>query len=197
MRRKNLTVIQNRLLYERIGLATEKSDILTDLPLNNSGTITGDSKMKHIPLTQGKFAIVDDELYEWLIQWDWYAWWSGYNWYVRRSAEFGEKKFMHREILKAKKGEVTDHINNNSFDNRQCNIRICTNQQNIMNSRPSIHSSIYKGVYWHKKANKWSAQIRANGKRNYLGLFIKEKDAAIAYDRAAIEYFKEYAWLNF
>ena len=39
-------MINSNIQFERIGLATEKSDILTGLPLNNSGTITGDSKMK-------------------------------------------------------------------------------------------------------------------------------------------------------
>ena len=69
-------MINNTLQYERIGLATEKPDILTGLPLNISGAITGDSKMKYIPLTQGKFTIIDDGDFEWLNKHKWCAYWN-------------------------------------------------------------------------------------------------------------------------
>lgn len=151
-----------------------------------------------IKLTQGKYAIVDERDYDWLSQKRWYAWWSGGHWYVRRCGDNGTKIFMHRQILNAQKGEVIDHINNNGLDNRRKNIRKCTWQQNAMNMKPHKDSSSkYKGVFWHKKGKKWSAQIRVNGHRNHLGLFVKEIDAAIAYDNAAKENYGEYAWLNF
>ena len=152
---------------------------------------------KQLPLTQGKYALVDDADYDLLSRWDWYAWWSGSVWYARRSHK-GKKLYLHREILNAQKGECVDHINHNGLDNRRCNIRICTNRQNMMNQKPlKGKSRKYKGVYWHKKAAKWTSQIRVVSKRMHLGLFEDEIIAAKVYDKAARLYYGEYAWENF
>jgi hypothetical protein len=44
--------------------------------------------MKHIPLTQGQFAIVDDADFEWLSKWKWTAQRSKWGYYAfRRQAE--------------------------------------------------------------------------------------------------------------
>lgn len=94
-----------------------------------------------------------------------------------------------------------DHINNNTFDNRKINLRICTNNENQRNRRKlSKASSKYKGVCFAKYTKKWQAsiEIRMDGKRNniYLGQYYDEKDAAKAYNDAAIKYFGEFAKLN-
>ena len=47
------------------------------------------------------------------------------------------------------------------------------------------NSSGYQGVSWHKAARKWSAYLRENGTRRYLGLFETRESARAAYDRAA------------
>ena len=83
-------------------------------------------------------------------------------------------------------------------DNRKCNIRKCTQQQNCMNTQPHYNSSSkYKGVYWHKRAKKWTAQIRVNDIRTHLGMFESQFCGALAYDEAARKHYGEYAWLNF
>ena len=57
-------------------------------------------------------------------------------------------------------------------------------------------SSVYKGVSWDKKANKWRAQINILGRVVNLGGFEHQRDTTEVYNAAALEHFKEYAKLN-
>ena len=187
--------------YERIGLATEKLDFLTDLPLNISGAITGDSIMKRIPLTQGKFTIVDDEDYEELVKHKWYAQKRGNLYYAERGVY--EKKTrkrhlvrMSHQVLGVLPGIVIDHINGNPLDNRKSNLRICTLGENARNARKTRGTSKYKGVRWYKPLRKWRAQIWHNNKSIHLGYFTNEQEAAKIYNKKAKELFGEFARLN-
>ena len=58
-------------------------------------------------------------------------------------------------------------------------------------------SSIYYGVSFDKKANKWRARIKHNGHQIHLGYFTDEFEAAHVYDRKASELFGVFAKLNF
>lgn len=49
-----------------------------------------------------------------------------------------DRKYLHRIITDAKKGQVVDHINHNTLDNRKCNLRICTASENSLNSYKSF-----------------------------------------------------------
>jgi hypothetical protein len=90
-----------------------------------------------------------------------------------------------------------DHINNVRDDNRIENLRDATHVQNQRNKSSAKNSSSkYLGVTWHKKANKWQAQIEVDGTKYHLGLFTVEEDAARAYNAAAKKYHGEYANLN-
>ena len=152
--------------------------------------------MKEIPLTRGKVALVNDEDYERVMMHKWCAVKTRNKWYAQRRE--GKKKVsLHRFILDAKSGEECDHINGDGLDNRRCNIRIVTSQQNKWNQQKTHGSSIYKGVSWEKDRNKWRTGIRINNKDIHLGLFDSEEEAAKAYDAKAIELFGEYAKLNF
>jgi hypothetical protein len=78
--------------------------------------------------------------------------------------------------------EFIDHINHDRLDNKIINLRNCSQQNNNKNIKKSTNiktTSIYKGVCWHKGANKWSAQIQYNNKKIHLGLFEVESDNAI------------------
>jgi hypothetical protein len=57
-----------------------------------------------------------------------------------------------------------------------------------MNKR-SFGISLFKGVCFHKKANKWHARIAIKGERKNLGLFSDELEAAKAYNDAIIKHF--------
>jgi hypothetical protein len=81
---------------------------------------------------------------------------------------------------------MLDHKQNengiqNKSDNRICNLRIVSNQQNCFNRNP-------KGYYFAKHANKWEAQIHLNYKKIYLGLFNTEEEARDAYLQAKEKY---------
>jgi len=161
--------------------------------------------MQKIPLTQGQFALVDDSDYEFLSQWKWYAHKhsSGDFHAMRASPRKNGKEYsiyMSRQILGLKHGDKrqADHINHNTLDNRQSNIRICTNQQNSFNRKSiSNTSSKFKGVSWYERCKKWQAHIQMDRKRKHLGLFRSEKKAALAYDFAAKSLYGEFACLNF
>lgn len=104
---------------------------------------------------------------------------------------------FHREVLNANKNQQIDHINGNRLDNRKENLRLCNNAENNRNKLKSKKgSSKYKGVCWHKASKKWKASITVNYKSIHLGYFSIEKDAAKAYNEAAINFFKEFALLN-
>jgi len=57
-------------------------------------------------------------------------------------------------------------------------------------------TSKFKGVSWHSRGGKWEANIRENQVRRYLGIFNNERAAAAEYNKAAIKYFGEHAFLN-
>ena len=93
---------------------------------------------------------------------------------------------------------IADHIDGNKTNNCASNLRWATKSENNMNQKPQQKAkhSRYKGVSFHKLANKWRAYVNKNGKRTELGLFIDEKEAAQKYNEAAIRLFGEFALLN-
>lgn len=149
--------------------------------------------MKKIPLTQGKFALVDNADFEFLNQWKWYCEKD----YAARQIKKNGKNivlYMHRVILSAKKGQFCDHINGARNDNRRENLRLCLHAENMRNSKIQINNkSGFKGVSYNKKAKKWKAYI---GRAIYLGFFSCKEDAARAYNEAALKRFGEFARLN-
>jgi hypothetical protein len=92
----------------------------------------------------------------------------------------------------------TDHINHNKLDNRKENLRICTEAENVHNTRISRNNtSGYKGVTFHKRDKKWQTQIRSGQGKRYLGYFNTAEEAAKNYDEKAKEAFGEFARTNF
>lgn len=158
--------------------------------------------MKLIPLTQGKFAQVDDEDYEWLNQFKWHIYESKKNkFYAARNVWLNGKNkqiSLHRFIMNSPVNFQIDHRDGDGLNNQKSNLRICNSQQNSMNRGSRIGaSSKYKGVYFDAYSNKWRAEIKLNGVYIYRKIFDSEIEAAKQYDIWANELFGEFAGLNF
>lgn len=162
--------------------------------------------MKQIPLTQGKFALVDNEDYDILIQWNWYAVKKENTFYARSNPKQGITPIrMHRLIMGLNIGDerVIDHINHNGLDNQKHNLRICTQSENGRNRRPNKNKILPKGVIFVNKPKQkyYQAQIIVKSKFIYLGCFKHTPEgiieAAKCYDEAAKKYHGEFANLNF
>jgi hypothetical protein len=147
--------------------------------------------MKRIPLTQGLYALVDDEDYEYLSRHKWYASKEGNMYYAKRYVYLGNGKGtsvkMHQGLLGKKPVFVIDHKDGNGLNNQKSNLRHVTRRQNAQNLFIS-KTSKYPGVYWNKRMQKWDARIRVNGKRRFLGLFADEYEAFLAYKNAVLRY---------
>lgn len=78
---------------------------------------------------------------------------------------------------------VVNHINFIRTDNRVENLEIITTRENANQKHLKTNrSSEYTGVNWHKRDKKWRAKITINGKEKFLGYFINEYDAHLAYE---------------
>jgi|JI10StandDraft_1071094.scaffolds.fasta_scaffold364297_3 hypothetical protein len=157
--------------------------------------------MKQIPLTQGKFALVDDEDFEELSKYKWCAYRHRNTFYASRSVRINGKNKnirMHRQVLSlVKKNEYCDHINGDGLNNQKSNLRICGNAENLLNrGKGKNNTSEFKGVTRDNRDGVWYAQIKVNKKHFYLGRFKNKKDAAIAYNEAAKLHHGEFARLN-
>jgi len=113
--------------------------------------------------------------------------------YVLRN---NSKLSLHRFILNAPKNKKVDHKFHNTLDNRRSKLRLCTQAQNLANMKPHKGgTSKYKGVTKIYNGS-WVAHITVNYVPMHLGLFQKEKDAALAYDKYAVYFFGEFVLLN-
>lgn len=158
--------------------------------------------MRKIPLSRNQFALVDDDDYDWLMQWKWYA--DAFGYALRHGkVSDGERNrkniWMHREIMQAPQGMDVDHINMNRLDNRKENLRICDRSRNKGNvkKRRDGRASRFKGVGRARHTQLWRARITKNGREMHLGWFDTEIEAALAYDAKAREIFGVFARTNF
>jgi hypothetical protein len=162
---------------------------------------------KEIPLSKGQVAIVDDDDFERVNQYNWHVLFSRSSgvFYASTKWTINHKRVyvsLHSFILNFPKGKQIDHINHDPLDNRKCNLRLCTNQQNSFNKGPReymdgrVKTSLYKGVSWKKRNKKWCAQIMVDGKKKHIGLYKEEKEAAKAYNEFAKRLFGDFAYLN-
>lgn len=159
--------------------------------------------MKLIKLTQGKFAKVDDDDFERISKQSWCV-----DFVPRRNVYYaltwvkkGKNKKptttrMHRVVMNAKKGQLIDHKNGDTLDNRKENLRFCTHKQNGMNKNISKNNK-YGHVGIRKRVHKttlptYQAYIFLDGKQKNLGWFKDKEKAILAYVQSAKENFGDF-----
>lgn len=136
--------------------------------------------MKKIPLSQGLFALVDDDfelIHKWHVS---RARYTAYA--IRRDKK--NHVLMHREIMGFPDSFV-DHINGNGLDNRKENLRLVTHAENMRNRRVQANNkSGFRGVH-QKKDGFWYAQIKIDGVQKYLGCYKTPQEASAVYEKEA------------
>ncbi|MBZ5529715.1 MAG: hypothetical protein LAN71_17700 [Acidobacteriia bacterium] len=156
--------------------------------------------MRKVKLTQGKFALVDDEDFEKVNKYKWQLYnMDNIHFYAKTRIWIKNKKRksirLHRYILGLYDPKIKcDHKNGNGLDNRRLNIRIATPSQNSQN-KISHNKWGFKGVS--KDYNSWRAMLRTNGKRYTKNSCRTVLEAAKEYDKLAKEHFGEFARTNF
>jgi hypothetical protein len=164
---------------------------------------------RRIYLGDGVYTKVDPDVYYEKCRFHWYLSGNKRKAYPVRTIKTGPRKisisFLHKEILKSRKGKLVDHRDNDPLNNLRSNLREATHSQNAMN-RPKIitkTTSKYRGVSWCANCHKWRACIswmhKGRNIKKTIGFFDKNReiDAARAFDMAALKYHKDFANLNF
>lgn len=135
-----------------------------------------------VKLSRGAVAFISDCDADLILSHKWHCLAIGY---AARSVRKKKKRsmvYMHREITKAKPGELVDHINGNTLDNRRENLRIVTKSENNRNRiKPTRASSGYFGVV-KTKEGRWKSFSRSNGKFLHIGHYDTPEEAANARD---------------
>lgn len=162
------------------------------IPLIEGGTVK-------IPLTKGHFAIIDREDLPRVANHSWYTKESNRTCYAK-SRVSGKLVSMHRFIFElSDPSKQVDHIDGNGLNNTRANLRLCNKNENAWNMRndKSTTSSVYRGVSFNKRRQKWHARIKTFSKDFHIGFFTDETAAAVAWDAKAKELHREFAILNF
>ena len=101
----------------------------------------------------------------------------------------GKDISFHRYVMDAKKGEVVDHINHKVRDNRKSNLRICTQNDNVINKKQLPTVGVRQA-----KSGRWFAELTAYKKYHWLGTYDTKEEAIEARKKGEEKYFGEYAY---
>jgi hypothetical protein len=151
---------------------------------------------REIPLTQGHVALVDDEDYVWLSQWNWCAAKrreGTVRFVPQRHASVAEDPgrrtiYMARAIMGLAHADPrqVDHVNFDRLDNRRSNLRIVSRRSNKQHQPSRGGTSRFVGIS--ACSSKWRAVVGIDGRQVYLGDHATELVAAVVRDRYVIEH---------
>lgn len=159
--------------------------------------------MRTIVLNRGYVALVSNKDYSRAMRFKWFVKedprktpYAHRN--VKKPNEKWTRQLLHRFILGVTDPAIkVDHKDRFGLNCQRSNLRKATHGQNRQNSKADKDSaSGFKGVYWEKDRNCWTARLRFGRKNLRLGMFTNPKDAAKAYDNAVVIHYKNFATTN-
>jgi hypothetical protein len=137
--------------------------------------------MIKLPLIGGDEALIDDEDYELVKDYQWYGRKDGYVYRVEPNKVDGRKTktiYLHRVIMQPPPVFDVDHIDHNPLNNTRANLRIVPHHVNLRNRLlQSNNTSGYKGVTWDTRHDGWLAQAKYFGRHYNFGVFKNKTDA--------------------
>ena len=189
--------------YDFIANAKFETQIIKSIDENVTYNESGKAIIKLINKEKDiDFVIVDADLWRHLSQYKWKIDFKGYI----TTNDLGNFVTMHRFLMKAKPGQLVDHINGDKHDNRLENLRFSNDSLNSHNRRKksnatskycglSIHNGkLYGESYKYKKT--WKIRIKKNNKEYFIGYCFSETQGAMEYNKKAIELYGDFANLN-
>lgn len=147
--------------------------------------------MKEVRLLSGEVTLVDDEDYESVMRHSWIAR-KGYAICQQSYQDARANVLLHRYIMRAMPGDIIDHINFNTLDNRKENLRFVDKSLNNFHRHPSKNNkSGHKNVHWYQASGKWRVAIKRHGVLHVVGYFSNLEEAVKARDARALELYGE------
>jgi hypothetical protein len=140
---------------------------------------------KIIELTQGQVALVSDHRFEELNQYKWHAWWSEQtqSYYARRNVKLPDGSVrvigMHRQIMGDPTGKIVDHINHDTLNNTDENLRAVTRAESMWNTRAHRDGRLGMKNITTFPNGRYGVQIMAKGERHQRSF--RDLAEAIAY----------------
>ena len=155
----------------------------------NKYDLTGEYGIGYIRQKNGNCIefLFDIDDYDKIKNFTWYISSKGYIYTVVDHHKNRTCYLMHRLIMNIiDKSVQIDHINGSKTDNRKCNLRVCTSEQNDLNRK---YSSYKHGSGVFLQNGKWMVRFQRNGTRYYGGVFDNYEEALLK--RAELEPNKE------
>ena len=96
---------------------------------------------------------------------------------TKRNAPKGFENYFHRLVMNAKKGDIVDHKNGNTLDNRKENLRFVSQSENGLNRAKLNKNNTTGAVGVRKIRNRYYPYIRINRKQEWFGGYATLEEA--------------------
>jgi len=155
--------------------------------------------MKEILLTQNQVAKVSDNRFIYYSQWRWYAQWSEdtKSFYAVRDERKNLVRrhvYMHRDIMNTPENMFCDHINHDTLDNQDENLRNVTPSQNQMNKVMARKNKLgHKNIRRHGPS--FEVTIKKEGRCVFYKTFRTLEEAIIVRDEMIKKYHGNFHYL--